>query len=287
MVIISIICLSAGILAPALCHAQRDRQTTSRTNSRQSQQKMMEGRQKQFEEQAARQKAEREKWMAERQKEFEQRAKDRANGKDDRRNETIRQALKMTEVQWKVVEPKINRMYFLQDQSQISIGIGGEGTGGYAIGFASSSGSSGGYRTGGKGGYGSGAMVGYGSGSSSSSESITISTGTDKGDALKTQTSSGGGGSGGGGVRVLSGPLWRYADRELTEGEKSCERLKKLLEDKNSQNEQIEQEIVVLCQARENAAKELAKARQELCELLTTRQQARLVLSGLLDRADN
>jgi len=233
-----------------------------------------------------RQKAEREKWMAERQKEFEQRAKDRANGKDDRRNETIRQALEMTEVQWNVVEPKINRIYFLRDQSQISIGVGG-GAGGYAIGFASSSGSSGGYSTGGKGGYGSGTMVGYDSGSSSSSDSITISTGTDKGDALKTQISSGGGGSGGGGVRVLIGPLWRYADRELTKGEKSCERLKELLEDKNSEDEQIEQEIVVLCQARENAAKELSKARRELRELLTPRQQARLVLSGLLDRADN
>jgi len=282
IVFISFVCLAAGILAPELSQAQRYRQSTSRTNSRQAQQKMMEERQKQFEEQVARQNAEREKWLDERQKEFEQRAKDRANGKDDRRNEAIRHAIEMTEVQWKVVEPKINRIYFLQDQSQISIGVGGGG-GGYSMGFASSSGSSGGYSAGGKAGYGSGSMVGYGSGSSSSSGGTTVTTDSGKGSALKTQSPGGGASGGGGGIRVISGPLWRHADRELTEGEKSCERLEDLLEDKNSKDEKIEQEIAVLRQAREEAAKELAKARQELREVLTPRQQAKLVLSGLLD----
>lgn len=209
----------------------------------------MEERQKQFEERVARQKAEREKWMTERQKEFEQRAKDRANGKDARRNESIKQALEMTDTQWKVVEPKINRIYFLKDQSSINIAIGG--TGGYRV-----SGSSGGGAV----STGTGMAGGYGAQSSSSS------------------------GSGGGGiVRAWSGPLWRLADRELTEGEKSCERLRVLLEDKDSKDEQIEQEIVALRQARENAAKELARARRELREVLVPRQQARLVLTGLLD----
>ncbi|MFH1717369.1 MAG: hypothetical protein ABIF19_08470 [Planctomycetota bacterium] len=47
------------------------------------------------------------------------------------------------------------------------------------------------------------------------------------------------------------------------------------MEDKNSTAEQIEQEIAVLRQARENAAKELAKARQELREVLTPRASRR------------
>jgi len=282
IVTISIVCLSVSILAPALSQTQRYRQSTSRTGSRQSQQMSQQERQKQFEEQVARQRAEREQWMAERQKEFEQRAKDSANGKDDRRNEAIRQALEMTEVQWKVIEPKINRIYFLQDQSQINIGIGGGGIG-YGIKAGSSSGGSAGYGAGGMGGYGAGGMGGYGSGVASSSGGITISKGTGTGGAGKTQSSSGGGSSGGGIMQGWSGPLWRLADRELTEGEKSCERLNDLLDDKNSKEEQIEQEIAALRQARENAAKELEKARQELREVLTPRQQARLVLSGLLD----
>jgi len=276
IVVISIACLAVGILAPAFCYAQRYRQSTSRTNSRQVQQKMMEERQKQFEEQAARQEAEREKWMAERQKEFEQRMKDRANGKNDQRNEAIRQALEMTEVQWKVVEPKINRIYFLQDQSQISIGAGGSNGVAYGIGVV------GGGMGMGMGGFGGGAMGGAAA-SSSSGRSVSTETGTSTGGEWKTRSSSGGGAGGGGGIRVISGPLWRLADRELTEGEKSCERLEDLLDDKNSKDEQIEKEVAVLRQAREDAVKELAKARQELREVLTPRQQASLVLTGLLD----
>ncbi len=80
-----------------------------------------------------------------------------------------------------------------------------------------------------------------------------------------------------------SGPLWRLADRELTEGEKICERLIVLLEDKNSKDEQIKQEVAALRRARENAAKELVEARQELGEMLTSRQQAKSVLTGLLN----
>jgi len=220
-----------------------------------------EERQKQFEEQTARRRERMEQWMQERQKEFERRAKNRANGKDDRRNESIRQALEMTEEQWKVIEPRINRIYFLRDQSEINIGIGGGGAGysggssGHSGGAASNSGRSGGG----------------------------VSTGTGTAGGYRAQRSSGGGSSGGGMAQGWSGPLWRLADRELTEGEKICEQLLVLLEDKNSKDEQIKQEVAALRQARENAAKELPKARQELREVLAFRQQARLVLTGLLN----
>ncbi|UCC97309.1 MAG: hypothetical protein JSW66_15855 [Phycisphaerales bacterium] len=213
-----------------------------------------EERQKQFKEQVARRRANTEQRMAERQREFEQRAKDRANGKDARRNESIKQALEMTDAQWKVVEPKINSVYFLQDQSEISIGIGSGGAGGYSS----------------------------GSGSSTARGSA-VSTGAGRANGYRAQSSSSSGSGGGGIVRAWSGPLWRLADRELTEGEKSCERLLVFLEDKDSKDEQIEQGIVALRQARENAAKELPRAREELREVLTSRQQAKLFMIGLLD----
>jgi len=272
----SIVCLLTALLASlALSQTRRSRQPASRPDSRRSQQLTLEERKKEFEEQSARRRASMEQWAAERQKEFEERAKDRANGKDARRNEFIKQAFEMTEEQWRVAEPKINRIYFLRDQSEIKIPIGGGGGGGgasYSGGSASSSG---------------------GAASNSGRSSGGVSTGTHTAGGYRTQSSSGGGssgggssggGSGGGGiVSGWSGPIWRLADRELTEGEKICERLLVLLEDKNSKDEQLKQEVAALRRARENAAKELAEASQELDKMLTSRQQARSVLMGLLN----
>ncbi len=265
----SVVCLfAAGWAGQTLCQTQGPGQRGSRPDSMRSQQLTAEQRRKEFEERTAAENKER---MAERRKEFEQQARDRVNGKDERRNELIKQALGMTEEQWKVIGPKVNKIYFLKDQAGINIAIGG--TGGYRAGGGSSSGGSSG---------GSGAF----------------STGTGTGREWKTQSSGGGGaGSGGGGagfsggagsatrtgVQIWSGPLWRLADRELTDGEKTCEELLVLLDDANSKQEDIEQKIDALRRARENAAKELIKARQELWEVLTSRQQARLVLTGLLD----
>ncbi|MHC4679947.1 MAG: hypothetical protein ACYTEK_14750 [Planctomycetota bacterium] len=260
-----IVCLLIALLVTStLSQTRTSRQTADHPGSRRSQQMTWEERQKQFKEQVARRRANAEQWMAERQREFEQRAKDRANGKDARRNESIKQALEMTDAQWKVVEAKINRIYFLQDQSGISMTIGG-GASGYS---------------GGGTGYSSGAP----GGSSGSSVRVgAVSTGTGMAGGYRMQSSSSGGIGWGVMGGVGSGPLWRLADRELTEGEKSCERLLVLLEDKDSRDEQIEQGIVALRQAREDAAKELAKARQELREVLTFRQQATLLMIGLLD----
>lgn len=269
----SIVCLLTALLASlALSQTRRSRQPASRPDSRHSQQLTLEERKKEFEEQSARRRASMEQWAAERQKEFEERAKDRANGKDARRNEFIKQAFEMTEEQWRVAEPKINRIYFLRDQSEIKIPIGGGGGASYSGGSASSSG---------------------GTASNSGRSGGGVSTGTRTAGGYRTQSSSGGGssgggssggGSGGGGiVSGWSGPIWRLADRELTEGEKICERLLVLLEDKNSKDEQIKQEVAALRRARENAAKELAEASQELDKMLNSRQQARSVLIGLLN----
>ena len=219
-VLFCIVCLcTAGWVGQAFCQTQGSAQPQRRPDSRQSQQQLMEQKKKEFEKEAAERRANQQRWMAERRKEFEQRARDSANGKDTLRNEIIKQTLELTEAQWKVIEPKINKVYFLADQAGIKIEF----------------------------------------------------------------SSGGASGGGGGGGQTWSGPLWRLADRELTEGEKTCEELLLLLDDKNSQQAQLDQKIDALRRARESAAKELTKARQELREVLTPRQQARLVLAGVLD----
>jgi len=90
-------------------------------------------------------------------------------------------------------------------------------------------------------------------------------------------------GSGSGGsAQFWTGPPWRLADRPLTEGEKACEELSELLQDKNSDPEKIRQKMVALRQAREKAREQLAKARLEVREILNSRQEAKLVLLEVL-----
>jgi Spy/CpxP family protein refolding chaperone len=218
-----------------------------------------EERKKAFEEWAAQRRRLNEERVAKQRMEFKQRAKDRHDGRNERRNQFIKQILEVTEEQWKVIEHKINKIYFLRNQSSISMGFGGSGgsysgtSGGSSSGAGSSSGS--GYRTGGSSGGSSG---GY---------------------AMRGGSSSGSGGS----AQFWGGPTWRLADRELTEGEKACEKLFELLQDKNSRPEKIKQKMDALHQAREKAKNQLAKVRQELREILNSRQEAKLVLLEVLD----
>jgi len=232
-----------------------------------------EERKKAFEEWAAQRRRLHEERVAKQRMEFEQRAKDRHDGRNERRNQFLKQILQVTEQQWKGIEPKINKIYFLRNQSSISMGFGGAG-GGYSGGSSSgggyragSSSSGGGYRTGSSSGGGSGG--GYKAGSSSS------------GGGYRSGSSSGG--SSGGSAQFWGGPTWRLADRELTEGEKACEELFELLQNKNSRPEKIRQKMIALRQAREKARNQLAKVRQELREILNSRQEAKLVLLEVLD----
>lgn len=279
---------AAGWAGQTLCQTQGPGQRGIRPDARQSQQLTAEQRRKEFEKRVAAENKERQdRWMAEQLKKAEQRAGDNANGKNEHRNKLIRQTLELTEAQWKVIEPKINKVCFFKGQSAINLGVsdgyigrsgaGGGGSGGSSGGGTSSTGTGAGstWQTRSSGG-GSGTAMGGGSGAGAGG-------GAGGGGGGASGWASGG--SGGGGIKTLrlNWPLWRYAGRELTEGEKTCEELQKLLEDKNSKQEDIDQKIETLRRARENAAKELVKARQELREVLTARQQARLVLMGLLD----
>ena len=72
-------------------------------------------------------------------------------------------------------------------------------------------------------------------------------------------------------------------NRELTEVEKIQEELQTLLENTTATPEQIKQQVTKLRAAREKAKQELAKAQQDLRQVLTVRQEAQLVLMGMLD----
>lgn len=75
----------------------------------------------------------------------------------------------------------------------------------------------------------------------------------------------------------------RQGRREQTELEKSTTELRTTLENKQASAEEIKEKLAALRKAQENARQELAKAQQELRGELTMRQEAQLVLMGLLD----
>ena len=72
-------------------------------------------------------------------------------------------------------------------------------------------------------------------------------------------------------------------DRELTPVEKAGDQLRTTLEDESASPEQIKNELTALRTAREKAKQQLGAAQQELRQILTLRQEAQLVLMGLLN----
>ena len=81
---------------------------------------------------------------------------------------------------------------------------------------------------------------------------------------------------------------WRYTkswegETELTRGLRVCDELVALLEAGDATDEQKTEKMNALRQARQQAAKELAAAQQELRKVLSLRQQATLVMTGLLN----
>jgi len=71
---------------------------------------------------------------------------------------------------------------------------------------------------------------------------------------------------------------------EMTEGLKLADALVDLLEDANSTDEAIREKIDALQKVRDNARKQLPKAKQELANVLTTsRQEAVFLLTGSID----
>jgi len=163
----------------------------------------------------------------------------------------MKEALGATEEQWKIIKPKLERVQSLARQAGISI-----------------------------------SLLSYGTSSGSGRQSISDRIGN-------------GHGGGNSGVNVRTAPSkpgdeetysssqssWRWykpserkAPSELTEGERICEELLKLIEDKNSKPEEIGQKMEALRKIRQEAEKQLAQARQELREVLTFHQEAALIM---------
>jgi len=72
-------------------------------------------------------------------------------------------------------------------------------------------------------------------------------------------------------------------NRELTEVEKAQQALQTTLDNTAATPDAIKKELTILRAAREKAKQEFAKAQQDLRQVLTLRQEATLVLMGMLD----
>ena len=180
--------------------------------------------------------------------------------------ELMKQILRATEKQWKAIEAKVNKVRELRSLANVSIRIRGYGVGGAGSGMGGSSvtvnkgfgrGSMSG--SGGSGGFGGGQIVQKRGGAGSSSP-----------------------------TRIDYGWRWFRPSQHkgfenLNEGEKICEELFRLLEDKNSELEEIRQKMEALQKFRQEAKKELAIAQKELRQLVTPHQEAALVMMQLLD----
>lgn len=180
-------------------------------------------------------------------------------------DESMKEALEVTDQQWKVIKPKLEKVRELRSRASTSIRMVFSAVGlGVSKGFGG-----GGYGFGGGGGFGGGSIAG---GSSGQSTAMTVKDSNP-------------------GVNVSPGqygwqwlrPSERKGSGELTEGEKICEELLELLEDKDANEQDIRQKMEALRKFRQEAKKELAIARQELREVVTFRQEATLVMMRLLD----
>lgn len=91
------------------------------------------------------------------------------------------------------------------------------------------------------------------------------------------------GGPGGPGGNRFGGGRPGAPDREQTAVEKAQEQLRTVLENDSATPDQIKKELTALRTAKEKAKQQLAAAQQELREIITVRQEATLVMMGMLD----
>ena len=185
--------------------------------------------------------------------------------------ELMKQVLRATEKQWNAIKPKLNKVRELRNRANVSIRLMGfGGMGGYGGGMG---GSKRGSSVAVKNGVGRGSGYAYGFGGTGM-----LSGGQKRGGAGGSSSPS----------RIDFGCRWLRPSQNrgfenLNEGEKICEELFRLLEDKNSELEQIRQKMEALRKFRQEAKKELAIAQQELRQLVTPHQEAALVMMQLLD----
>ena len=208
-------------------------------------------RQRELEQRRRQRQIETQQWHKQRMKEREQNRGQRQRESKKRQEEAIKQALGANAEQWKVIKPRLEKVQNLARQSEISISllIHGSGSGSSRQSNTSKS--------------GAGASVGSGS------SGIITRTTPSKPNNKETYSSQHG--------WKWYKPSDRKASGKLTKGERTCEELLKLIED-NSRPEEIEQKMETFRKIRQEANEQLAKARQELLEVLTYRQEATLIM---------
>jgi len=206
-------------------------------------------RQREFERRRRQSQIETQQWLKQRTKEREQNRGQRQRDSKKRQEEAIKQALGATDEQWKVIKPKLEKVKNLTDYS-ISL-----------ISFGSSSGSG---ESSTRNQRGTGGYVGRGSGGTNTSR---IPPEPNNKETFSSKH----------GWKLLK-PSDRKAASKLTKAERLSEEILELIEDKNSRPEEIEQKMETLRKIRQEANKQLSKARQELREVLTFRQEATLIM---------
>ena len=177
---------------------------------------------------------------------FQRMAEEQRRMAEEQETEAMKQALEVDERQWKVIEPKLKKVRTCRDQAFVGIGLPFQSS--FTSSVVPSPGGAGGQSFGG--GFAGGFQFQAG---------------------------------GRGGMTVHSSSPWGDFGRQPTEGERICEELQLLLQVPGAGPDEIRQKLDALRKAREKARKQLVKAQQELRKVLTFRQQARLVLMGLLD----
>lgn len=181
----------------------------------------------------------------EKMKYFQQLAEEQQKVMEEQEAIAMQQALGADDKQWKVIEPKLKKVKHYREQAF----IGAEPP--FQSNFSS-------FSTGPGGAQGFGGFSGGGS--------FQFQVGGSMQGAMVPNSS---------GRQDFDGPA--------SDGEILCQEIQRLLMDPQATPEQIGRKLDALRKTREKARKQWIRAQQQLREVLDYRQQARLVLMGLLD----
>jgi hypothetical protein len=220
------------------------------------------------------------------------------------------QALGVTPEQWKAIEPKLDRIRQLRSMPGINVSVYAFGGGGSTSsdsfsqssgggGAAASSGSASGSARGSGGASGGGRYAFGGAADGTASARGTVSgSGAGSGSFVSSGVASGGSGysfniGGTGPVKKKVGEVslgwqWRRPSLnkgpdKLTDGDKACEQLLDAMEMKNPDGAQVRQRLEALRQIRVQRRTELRETQQQLRQLVTPEQEAKLILMGYLE----
>lgn len=179
----------------------------------------------------------------ERAKYFQQLAEERRKAAEEQEDIAMQRTLGVNDQMWKVIEPRLKKVKYYREQAFIGTKPP------FQTSFSS-------FNT------GQGGAQGFSSGFSS---------------GFQFQ------GVGGPGGTFQNLARRRDSEGPMSDGEVFCEEIQRLLDDPQTTQEQISQKLDELRKEREKARKQWVEAQQRLREVLDFRQQAKLVLMGLLD----